>query len=65
MRKFTKQLLYLFFGLYYVIKMSELNIKFDIELDASGLSCSIPIMKLAKEIKLVKFFIKPIHSGIS
>ena len=34
--------------------MSELDIKFDIELDASGLSCPMPIMKLAKEIKSMK-----------
>lgn len=31
--------------------MSETELQFDIELDASGLSCPMPIMKLAKQIK--------------
>ena len=31
--------------------MSEIELKFDVELDASGLSCPMPIMKLAKQIK--------------
>lgn len=31
--------------------MAEVELKFDIELDASGLSCPMPIMKLAKQIK--------------
>ena len=31
--------------------MSELEKKFDIELDTSGLSCPMPIMKLSKQIK--------------
>ena len=34
--------------------MSELEIKFDIELDASGLSCPMPIMKLAKQVKAMQ-----------
>ena len=34
--------------------MSETEVKVDVELDASGLSCPMPIMKLAKEIKSMK-----------
>ena len=38
----------------YVKTMSETELNFDVELDASGLSCPMPIMKLAKQIKSMK-----------
>lgn len=31
--------------------MSEIEMNYDVELDASGLSCPMPIMKLSKAIK--------------